>query len=448
MTAGAPPRARFGMTVRTVLMIVAGATAVVALHEAFRRVMPSALFAVPMALAVLAAIPVVFVLARYVMNGGTREAMMAVSDGLLALAERDYTLRLASNRGDEVGVLVRRFNNLTDVMRGERNDSHQREQMLEIVLGATPMIAVICDEGARVVYANAPARAFLGEGRNLEGRDFSELVAAAPADVRAAIAAPGDVLFTCDRPAAEPETYHLTRRSFEIATRRHTLYLLRPLTKELARKEVDTWKKAIRVLSHEVNNSLAPIASLIQSSRMMLANPTHASRLPRAFDTIEERAKHLQAFLEGYASFARLPQPSRRAVSWKELFAAAEGLFPFQLGGALPERPAFVDPAQMQQVLINLLKNAVESGSPPDQITVEVEAEGAGDGAAFLVMDRGKGMSDEVMKNALLPFYSTKRSGTGLGLSLCREIVDAHGGRLSLHPRTGGGVSARCWLPY
>jgi two-component system nitrogen regulation sensor histidine kinase NtrY len=100
----------------------------------------------------------------------------------------------------------------------------------------------------------------------------------------------------------------------------------------------------------------------------------------------------------------------------------------------------------MQQVLINLLKNAVESGTTADEITIEFHGESP-DGVEVRVLDRGKGMSDEVLRNALLPFYSTKKAGSGSGLALCREIVDAHGGRLSLHPRPGGGVAVHCWLP-
>jgi signal transduction histidine kinase len=105
-----------------------------------------------------------------------------------------------------------------------------------------------------------------------------------------------------------------------------------------------------------------------------------------------------------------------------------------------------VDPAQIQQVLINLLKNAAESGSPADEVRIAFSGDGE-QGVELEVIDRGKGMSDEVLRQALLPFYSTKKSGTGLGLPLCREIVDAHGGRLSLHPREGGGIAVRCWLP-
>ena len=239
----------------------------------------------------------------------------------------------------------------------------------------------------------------------------------------------------------------MAKHYFEISTQKHTLFMLKPLTKELARKEVETWKKAIRVLSHEVNNSLAPITSLIHSARLMLANPAgFQQRLGGALDTIEERATHLKTFLDGYAGFARLPLPAKRQLPWKDVLAGVEGLYPYRLEGPLPAEPAYLDPSQMQQVVINLLKNAAESGSVPDDITLAIRKEATG-GVALIVRDRGKGMSPEVLRNALLPFYSTKKAGSGLGLALCREIVDAHGGRLSLHPREGGGIAVHCWLP-
>jgi signal transduction histidine kinase len=111
----------------------------------------------------------------------------------------------------------------------------------------------------------------------------------------------------------------------------------------------------------------------------------------------------------------------------------------------LPSRPAWIDAPQIEQVLINLIKNAVESGSPEDEVTLAVrERDG---GVAMEVRDRGSGLTEEVLRDALLPFYSTKPKGTGLGLTLCREIVDAHGGRLSVANREGGGAIVTVWLP-
>jgi nitrogen fixation/metabolism regulation signal transduction histidine kinase len=372
----------------------------------------------------------------------------AVADGLLSLAEGDFGVRLTVQRDNEVGALVTRFNALADKLRRERSGVYQKEMLLETVLAASTSIALITNEAGRIVYANAAAEQFFAAGKRIEGERLTELLARAAKDVQQAASAERDILFTCDRgDGTEPETYHLSKHHFELSTQRHTLFLLRPLTKELARKEVETWKKAIRVLSHEVNNSLAPVTSLVHSARLMAANPTgHEQRLAAALDTIGERATHLKTFLDGYASFARLPLPARRAVPWRELLAGIEGLYPFTVDGALPAAPAFADPAQLQQVLINLLKNASESGSDPEAISLGLREVATG-GVELTVSDRGKGMAPEVLRSALLPFFSTKKTGTGLGLALCREILEAHGGRLSLHPRDGGGLVVRCWLP-
>jgi signal transduction histidine kinase len=100
----------------------------------------------------------------------------------------------------------------------------------------------------------------------------------------------------------------------------------------------------------------------------------------------------------------------------------------------------------MEQVMLNLFRNAEEAGSPPEAIELGVE-EAKGGGFDLVVSDRGSGMTDEVLRQALLPFYSTKERGTGLGLALCREIVEAHGGELRIQRREGGGLTVSCWLP-
>jgi two-component system nitrogen regulation sensor histidine kinase NtrY len=209
---------------------------------------------------------------------------------------------------------------------------------------------------------------------------------------------------------------------------------------------VDVWKRAIRTLSHEINNSLAPIASLARSVRHMAGNPEHAGRLDAALDVIDERSTHLKEFLEGYARFARLPAPVPREVDLDLFLGELRQLFPFRLDGDPPRRPARFDPGQMQQALINLLKNAQESGSPPEKVRLAVEDLGEG-GVRFRVLDRGSGMSDEVLRKALLPFYTSKPGGSGLGLPLCREIVEGHGGHLRIERRAGGGTEVVCWLP-
>jgi signal transduction histidine kinase len=198
-------------------------------------------------------------------------------------------------------------------------------------------------------------------------------------------------------------------------------------------------------MSHELNNSLAPISSLLHSARLIAQRPEHLDKLERVFATLEERTQRLHQFLEGYARLARLPRPRPVEVSWARFFEGLRALFPAVSFGPLPEAPGYFDPAQLEQVLLNLLKNAVEAGSAAGAVHVQVQpSEG---GWRVCVEDRGRGLSAEVLEHALLPFYSTKEKGSGLGLALCREIIEAHGGRLWLENREGGGARVSCWLP-
>jgi len=404
---------------------------------------------------VAAAAVAVFFVSRMLVTDPATSILQAVSDGLLSFSEREYGMRLAAPNADEVlGDLVRRFNKLGEALRTEHNDRYQREILLETVLETTSMAIVLCNEALRIVYANGAARELFGDGRKLDGQDFRAILAAAPAAFRQAIEQETDTIFSVESasgpgdagPADVPETYHLARRYFQLSMQPHILFILKPLTRAIVRKEADTWKRTIRVISHEINNSLAPISSLIHSARLMLQKPEMVPRLAEALDTIEERSAHLRGFIEGYAKFARLPMPSKQENRWDPLIDGLRPLYSFQVEGRLPERPGMFDAGQMQQVLINLLKNAVEAGGPPEGITVSINEVPAG---AFEVRveDRGKGMRDDVMKNALLPFFSTKPSGSGLGLPLCREIVEAHGGTLSIRPRAGGGISVVCLIP-
>jgi signal transduction histidine kinase len=163
------------------------------------------------------------------------------------------------------------------------------------------------------------------------------------------------------------------------------------------------------------------------------------------FTTIAERSRHLEQFILGYATFAKLPSPRLELTAWPALVDRLHGQLAFHVDGALPDAPARVDPAQLEQALLNLLRNAEESGSPPDAIQLRVRR--LPTAVAIEVGDRGSGMTETVLANALLPFYSTKRGGTGLGLALVREIAEAHGGRVALANRPGGGLSVTLTIP-
>jgi nitrogen fixation/metabolism regulation signal transduction histidine kinase len=326
-----------------------------------------------------------------------------------------------------------------------RAEHEQKEQLLRTVVENAPMAIVVYGQTGKLLYSNVEARELFFEGRSLTGENFLRLLDRAPEALRQSLLSQSDVLFTVEEDG-ESGTYHLAKRYFELEHAPHTLLMVKHLTPELGRQEIEVWKKVIRLINHELNNSLAPISSMVHSARLIAKNPAQIAKLDRVFETIEERTSHLAAFLEGYARFARLPKPRSERVAWAPFLDGIRMLYPQLQVGETPPQDGFFDAGQLQQALINLLKNAFEASAEhsPVELTVSSDETGA---ATLTVADRGSGMTDEVLKNALLPFFSTKEKGTGLGLALCREIVEAHRGKLRVARRGGGGIVVSIWLP-
>ncbi|MGE8280347.1 MAG: sensor histidine kinase [Stenotrophomonas sp.] len=388
-----------------------------------------------------------------------RSLLRALAGTTSSYRDGEFNFGVHWRGNDELAQLVKAHAELGDVLREQRQSLVQRELLLDTMVQNTPVAMLLLSDGGdgvqRVTFSNTAARKLLHGGWKLEGKRMHELLDTMPIELRNAIARGGDSLFAV-RPADAEEgddddeqIYHLSRRGFHLNGRPQELLLLRLLTAELRRQEVQTWKKVIRVISHELNNSLAPIASLAHSGAELVRRGRH-DRLEDIFGTVEERARHLEGFIRGYARFAKLPQPQLQTVAWSQFLHGLQQQISFRMEPMVDEQYSRIDASQFSQALLNLLKNAHEAGTDNGaaEDSVEVRVARLPNWLRIEVLDRGCGMNEAVLQNALMPFYSTKRNGTGLGLALTREIIEAHGGRISLQNRKDGGLCVAILLPH
>lgn len=370
--------------------------------------------------------------------------MAGLETGLLNFLDGEYTSLLSYNDDDELGHLSRLYNQTAEKLRAEKHWIYQRELMLDKVLQNSPEVLLLINDREQVVFSNWAARHFFHiNNTRLEGLSLSDLLQRAPAGVSDAIRNAQEGLFSLTNEHDEQQTWHLATGQFLLNNQQHQLYILKQMTRELSRQEVAVWKKVIRIISHELNNSLGPISSMLNSGKL-LTEQVQDQRLNRVFNTIEERIQHLVTFVQGYGKFAKLPEPRPSQINLDELAQKLSEQWTFVYQSP-PDACFKADPIQLEQLLINLLKNAHESGTAPEAVTLKLSK--LAENVIIEVLDRGKGMSDSVLSQALIPFYSTKNAGSGLGLALCREIAEAHHGHIALQNRKDGGLCVRVSLP-
>ena len=395
-------------------------------------------------------LPVVTVLTLILLVGAIKwflapigEVVSALETGVSAMKDNDFSITIHNKQYDELETIVQLYNDLCDVLRNERSVLMQKEVLLDKIVQSTPVAMILTNDADQIVYSNTAARILLQEAR-LEGLTFTDLVINIPDEMRQATIDRRDGLFT-EAVHGETVTYSLNYQQFLLQNQPHHLYLYKNLTTEISRNEIALWKQVIRLISHELNNSLAPISSMTGSAKKILKQQNNLDMLPDMLDTIERRAQRLFEFTRQYARLARLPAARKQPVKIAEFLSDIEKVCEVNVSSDIRVDTVDLDSAQIEQVLINIVKNAKESGSAMDEVRLSVRQDQ--DEICFEVTDRGSGLGSEQISQAMLPFYTTKKTGTGIGLPLCNEIITGHGGRLRIGNREGGGVQVLFGLP-
>ena len=392
----------------------------------------------------------VFLSSRLLFSHVSKTVQMLES-GLSCYKDGDFTIQLHTNPLAEFGDIIRIFNQLGDVLDSKHADLFQRELLLQTIISHSRMGIVLRDSWDYIVISNPAAETLLGKAP-LKGQHWPTLLQSADETVRNAFESPDSELVRLHL-NGHMETLMISENPFRLRGLNHKLLMFNKITREFANEEVRTWKKIIRLINHELANTLGPLKSLVHSAQKVSRNaiapgntPNSAQTLPRIYDSMDEILDHLHAFLQGYADFARLPQPR---ISIQSALEFVEKLSPYMPNHMdLPENDfqAAFDPAQIQQVIINLLKNARESESPEEGISFRLLTN-PNETWEMVISDKGKGMAQDTLSKVTLPFFSTKPNGSGLGLALCREITEAHHGELRIHSVKNEGTRVRIILP-
>ncbi len=419
------------------------------------------LFVLHLSLASVASILVVVALALLLVittfTDKVIRPLQTLANVVAALREEDYSFRARGARSnDSFGDLAIEINALADMHQSQRLGSLEAAALFRRVIADLDVPVLALDQANRLRLVNPAAERLFHINAS---RDMGRAAADLNLERLTAAGESGEaVIHIDDKLAHAPSRWMVHASQFRQRGVPHTLFLLSDVSTALREEERVAWQRLIRVLGHEISNSLAPIKSIAGSLRSRLPREMNGS-LPdfeRGLEVIEGRAESLNRFVQAYRQLAQLPRPVLRRVSVRPLLERAISLeqrLPVELKRIL-DAEIFADPDQLEQLLINLVRNAVEAAFSAREASIEqtiaakatpsfgqvalapavsIEATPHDGFLSIVIADNGPGLTNP--GNLFVPFYTTKKSGSGVGLVLARQIAEAHSGTLELRNR-------------
>ncbi len=346
--------------------------------------------------------------------------------------------------GSSFDELKTAFNKVLDAFRQARVEKEQQAHYLQTVVQHIGVGLIVFDRAGEVSLINNAAKRLLGIPRLGHIADLNRVNPILTTTLQNLGPQGRDLVSLTEVRLA------LYASVFHTSGRKHTLVALHDIGPDLDEKEMEAWQNLIRVLTHEIMNSITPIASLAATADGMLKDaPLNAETtedIRTAVGTIQHRSESLLHFVAAYRDLTRVPAPSFKIVSVADLFARVEQLMRPQFAESAvelhtevnpPSLELTVDPEQVEQILINLLSNACEATAGRAEGRVDLTAYLAHDKIVVEVADNGMGITEEALGKIFIPFFTTKRDGSGIGLSLCRQIMRLHRGSISARSEPG-----------
>ncbi|MDM8536898.1 ATP-binding protein [Desulfobacterales bacterium HSG17] len=374
-----------------------------------------------------------------------------LTQAFLSIQYDDFSERIKTRVQDSsFKEICEALNQIIEKFQKNRMEKEQQFQYLQAVIHQTGMGLISFTSEGKINLINKAARKMLkisplNNMRQLESvnKEFTDSIVHMKTGERKHIS------FNHGTPPLQLAVYakdiRLNRKEYRVLT-------FQNIQKELEEKEMDAWKNLIRVLSHEIMNSITPISSLAATANMLMSSEDKMSQadiedIRMAIQTIEKRSQGLMQFVKNYRQFAQLPKPDFRVVPADLLFQRIKNLFHSRLERKNIELKTSIepdnlnikaDPDLIEQVLLNLMSNAVEAVKETHSPRIELTAVMDGQtGAVINVADNGHGIKQDVLPRIFIPFFTTRSKGSGIGLSLSRQIMRLHEGNIRVNSEPG-----------
>jgi len=374
--------------------------------------------------------------------------MRLVRSGTHLMQDGDFTAHFRRTGHAEIDAMIGVYNRMIDTLRDERARGREQEGFVQKLIAASPAGIVTLDHDGRVSLVNdtanrlfdAPAGVVMGRPLDAVDLPLARALTALPPGGSDIVTLQGRRRFKC------------ARASFFDRGHPRTFFMIQELTLELYQTEKAAYEKLIRMTTHEVNNSVAAVRSLLESMATYAPQLAADDRVDfqKGIDVAVARLDHLDVFMRGFADVVRLPAPALRPCALKELVEDILVLMGPQLAArriearwleAADAGPTLLDRNQIEQVLLNVVKNAMEAIGTDGTIAFALRSERGR--LTLTVRDSGPGLAAAARGRLFTPFFSTKRDGRGLGLTVVREILAQHRFEFDLDDADGGGALFR-----
>jgi len=346
-----------------------------------------------------------------------------IRTGAELIHERDFSSRFVPVGEPEMDTLIGVYNHMLDTLRQERLAAEERYQLLQKIVAASPAAIVICDFDGNVEQSNPAAEELLADGL---WPQLAEIPVGKSRLIRWGSGARHSVL-------------KATRAEFRDRGFAKSFYVIEELTEELRLSEKAAYEKLVRMMSHEVNNSVGAVRSLLESSLMYAPQIGDADRedFTNALTIASARIDALNRFMAAFADVVRIPPPKRAPARVDQLVASVAALLKQEHRITLDlddPREYDVDASQIEQVVLNIFRNAIEATGGDGEIRASMR------NGALTIADSGPGIAESIRSDLFTPFFTTKRDGRGLGLTIVQEILANHALPFALRNREGGGA--------